>query len=72
MYFITDLPKVNGYDQIWVMVDRFSKIGHFIPLKNKQAGNLAKTFIKEICRLQGLPLSIVSDRDRVFTSKLWS
>ena len=33
MDFITDLPKVNGYDQIWVIVDRFSKIAHFIPVK---------------------------------------
>ena len=54
------------------MVDRFSKIVHFFPLKNRQVGNLAKTFIKEILRLHGLPLGIVSDSDTVFTSKLWS
>ena len=72
MDFITDLPKVGGYEQIWVVVDRFSKIAHFIPLKNRQAGNLAKTFVREIWRLHGLQVGVVSDRDTVFTSKLWS
>jgi len=54
------------------VVDRFSKMAHFIPLKNRQAGNLAKAFVREIWRLHGLPLGVVSDRDTVFTSKLWS
>ena len=70
--FINDLPKVNGFDEIWVVVAKFSKMTHFITLKNRQAGNLARKFIKEIWRLHGLPLGIVSDRDTVFTSKLWS
>ena len=48
MDFITDLPKVNGYDQIWVIVDRFSKIAHFIPLKNRLAHNLTIAFIWEV------------------------
>ena len=72
MDFITDLPKVNGYDQIWVIVDRFTKMAHFIPLKNRQAHTLAIAFIREIWRLHGLPMGVVSDRDTVFTSKLWS
>ena len=72
MDFITDLPKVNGYDQIWVIVDRFTKMAHFIPLKNIQAHTLAIAFIREIWRLHGLPMGVVSDRDTVFTSKLWS
>lgn len=71
MDFIVDLPKVAGYEQIWVIVDRFSKMAHFIPLKNRQAGNLSKLFIREVWRLHGLPLGVVSDRDTVFTSKLW-
>ena len=70
--FITDLPKVGGYKQIWVVVDRFSKIAHFIPLESKEAGNLAKAFVREIWRLHGLPLGVVLDRDAIFTSKLWS
>ena len=72
MDFITDLPKVNGYDQIWVIVDRFTKMAHFIPLKNRQAHTLAIAFIREIWRLHGLPIGVVSDRDTVFISKLWS
>ena len=72
MGFITDLPRVSGYEQIWVMVDRFSRMAHFIPLKNRQAENLAKAFVREIWRLHGLPLGVISDRDTVFTSKLWS
>ena len=72
MDFITDLPKVGGYEQIWVVVDRFSKMAHFIPLKNRQAGHLAKVFVREIWRLHGLLLGVISDRDTVFTSKLWS
>ena len=72
MDFITDLPKVNGYDQTWVIVDRFTKIAHFIPLKNRQAHTLAIAFIREIWRLHGLPIGVVSDRDTVFISKLWS
>lgn len=72
MDFITDLVKVGSYKHIWVVADRFSKVAHFIPLTNKQAGNLDKGFAREIWKLHGLPLAVVSDRDTVFTSKLWS
>ena len=72
MYFIIDLPKFGSYEQIWVAVDTFSKMAHFISLKNRQVGNLGKVFVREICRLHGLPLGVVSDKDNVFTSKLWS
>ena len=72
MDFLTDLPKVNGYDQIWVIVDRFTMMTYFIPLKNRQAYTLAIAFIRAIWRLHGLPMGVVSDRDTVFTSKLWS
>ena len=37
MDFITELPSVSGYDQIWVIVDRFSKMAHFVPLKSRTA-----------------------------------
>ena len=71
MDFITDLPKVNGYNLIWVVVDRFSKMAHFIPLKNRKAKELARIFVQEIWRLHGLPLRIVSDRDSAFMSNFW-
>ena len=70
MGFITELPSVSGYDQVWVIVDRFSKMARFIPLKSRTAPTLAKAFVREIWRLHGLPLGVVSDRDTVFTSKL--
>jgi len=72
MDFITDLPEVTGYSKIWVIVDRFSKMAHFIPLKKTTAPQLAMAFVKEIWRLHGLPTSIVSDRDPLFTSKFWT
>ena len=72
MDFITDLPKVNGYHQIWVIGDRLTKMAHFIPLKNRQAHTLAIAFIREIWRLHGLPMGVVSIRVTIFTSKLWS
>ena len=72
MDFITELPSVSGYDQIWVIVDRFSKMAHLIPLKSRTAPTLAKAFVREIWRLHGLPLGEVSNRDTVFTSKLWT
>ena len=72
MDFITELPSVSGYDQIWVIVNRFSKMAHFVPLKSRTASTLAKAFVREIWRLHGLPLGMVSDRDTVFTSKSWT
>ena len=72
MDFITELPSVSGYDQIWVIVDRFSKMAHFVPLKSRTAPTLAKAFVREIWRSHGLPLGVVSDTDTVLTSKLWT
>ena len=68
MDFIVDLPKSNGHTQIWVIVDRFTKMAHLIPLKDdaKRSKDLAKIFVANIWRLHGLPTDIVSDRDRRF------
>ena len=59
MDFITELPTISGYDQIWVIVDGFSKMAHFVPLKSRPAPTLAKAFVREIWRLHGLPLGVV-------------
>jgi len=73
MEFIVGLPKPEGYTKIWVIVDRFSKMAYFIPLKTEEhIKELALTFVKAIWRLHGLPESIVSDRDTRFTSKFWT
>jgi hypothetical protein len=73
MDFITDLLLSNGCDQLWVVIDRYTKMSHFIPLKknSKKAPDLAVIFAKEIWRLHGLPSDIISDRDSRFTSAFW-
>jgi len=71
MDFITELPQSEGCDQLCVIVDRFTKMAHFIPLKEKTALDLARIFAKEIWKNHGLPTDIVSDRDSRFTSEVW-
>ena len=73
MDFIIGLPESAGYTKIWVIVDRFSKIAHFIPLATEvPIEQLALMFLKDIWRFHGLPESIISDRDSRFTSKFWT
>jgi hypothetical protein len=73
MDFITKLPKtLDGHDSILVVVDRLSKMAHFIPTTNKvDADEAANLFFSNVFRLHGLPSSIVSDRDPKFTSNFW-
>ena len=73
MDFIDGLPRSKkGNDSIWVIVDRLTKTAHFIPVKSdRNAPKLAKIFMQEIVRLHGVPKSIVSDRDTIFSSKFW-
>src|ERR1700712_2354959 len=74
MDFIVQLPLSEGCVTIWVVVDRFTKMAHFIPIKEKEktAEGCAKLFLSNVWRLHGLPSSIVSDRDSVFTSSFWA
>lgn len=70
MDFITHLPKINGKSMILVVVDRLSKYAHFGALPGHfNAIMVAKLFIEMIVKLHGIPNSIVSDRDNIFTSK---
>jgi len=73
MDFVVGLPKTLGkFDSIWVEVDRLTKSAHFIPVKvDYNAQYLAKVYVKEIVRLHGVLLSIISDHGTQFTSKFW-
>lgn len=54
------------------VVDHLTKCAHFIPVKKtRNAASLAQLYVKEIARIHGIPLNIVSDRDPLFTSEFW-
>ena len=73
MDFVGGLPRTKGgKDTIWVIVDRLTKSAHFLPLKkNKNSDFLSRLYVKEIVRIHGAPISIVSDRDTIFVSQFW-
>ncbi|KAI3826809.1 hypothetical protein L1987_00865 [Smallanthus sonchifolius] len=73
MDFITKLPRTsNGYDSIWVIIDRLTKSAHFLPIREDyQVEKLARIYINEIVSRHGIPLNIISDRDARFTSRFW-
>jgi hypothetical protein len=73
MDFITGLPRSNrGHDSVWVIVDRLTKVAHFLPIKTTNRGqNLAELYIGRIVSLHGVPKRIVSDRGSRFTSLFW-
>lgn len=66
MDFINGLPKSRGYEVIWVIVDKFSRYGHFVALSHPiTAKGLAVVFFEQIYRLHDMSESIVSDRQFV-------
>ncbi|GJX45045.1 putative reverse transcriptase domain-containing protein [Tanacetum coccineum] len=73
MDFITKLPKTAaGFDSIWVIVDRLTKSAHFLPMKETDSTEkLTRLYMKEIVARHGIPVSIISDRDSHFTSRVW-
>jgi len=71
--FITDLPLSKGYDSIFVIGDRLTKMFHYVPCtKTTTAPDFAKMLLDHVIRLHGIPDSIVSDRGSIFTSQFWT
>jgi len=73
MDFITELPLSEGCDQLWIVIDRFTKMTHFLPLKveKKTVADLVVIFAQKVWKHHGLPSDIISDRDSRFSSKTW-
>ena len=73
MDFVVGLPRSRDeYDSIWAIMDRLTKSAHFLPVKaTYSVTKLAKMYVKNIVCLHGVPISIISDRGSVFTSRFW-
>ncbi|WVZ81719.1 hypothetical protein U9M48_029063 [Paspalum notatum var. saurae] len=72
-FWWTRLPRTSkGYDSIWVIIDRFTKSAHFIPVKTiYHAKTYAEIYIAKIVSLHGVPRTITSDRGSLFVSRFW-
>ncbi|GKE29320.1 putative reverse transcriptase domain-containing protein, partial [Tanacetum coccineum] len=73
MDFITKLPKSSqGFDTIWVIVDRLTKFAHFLPIReNDPLDKLARLYLNRVVARHGIPASIICDHDGRFTSNFW-
>ena len=73
MDFVSSFPLTQQkHDSVWVIVDKLTKSAHFISvMMDYYMDRLAELYVKEIVRLHGVPLSIVSDRDPRSTSRFW-
>jgi hypothetical protein len=72
MDFITGLPRAQGKDFIFMVVDRLMKFAHFFPIAiDFSVAQVAELFFREVFRLHSLPKTIISDRDNRFMSTFW-
>ena len=73
MDFVVGLPcSHGGIDAIWDVINRLTKVAHFIPMKTTNStSDLVPLYIKEVVRFHGVPKFIVSERDSKFVSNFW-
>ena len=73
MDFVVGVPLIGRkHDSVWVLVDRLTKLAHFLPVRTDYSlDKIVELYIKEIVRLHGIPISIISDRNPRFTSRFW-
>jgi len=70
--FIVDLPKSKSFDSVFVVVDRLTKMAHFMPCNKNITGKAtARLFLENVYKYHGLPDDIIFDRGTQFTSKFW-
>jgi hypothetical protein len=69
--FMVDLPSSNGFTNIIVVVNRFTKMRHIVPIDSINAVLIAEYFIKYVFKLHRLPNSIVSDCESQFVLDFW-
>lgn len=72
MDFFSGLPISGYFDCIFLVIDKFTKYGHFMPLKHTfTTAKVAEVFLDNVYKLHRMPEHIVSDRDPIFTSTFW-
>jgi hypothetical protein len=70
--FVEGLPQYRLVNAILVVVEKISKYSHFIPLAHPfTAFSVAQLYMTKVYKLHGMPMAMISDRDRIFTSELW-
>jgi hypothetical protein len=67
MDFITDLPESEGATMILLVVDQFTKMGQFVPIKKKDSPTVAPAYLKNVWKYNRFSEDVVSDRDSTFT-----
>jgi len=70
--FITDIPESEGATIILLVVDRFRKMAHFIPLKKKDSPTVARAYLENVWKYHGFPEDVVSDRDSTLTGSFFT
>jgi hypothetical protein len=70
--FVTDLPESEGAARILVVVDRFTKMAHFVPVNKKDSPTVACAYLENIWKYHGFPEDVVSDRDTTFMGSFFT